>query len=410
MMNKVLGGKLYKWQEDFFKLYLNHPQNSIITIKSARQRGKTHTLINLLLYECINKNNFTAIVIVPTYQIARKQYKDIMKMIEPVPNLIESANSSYLEIEFYNKSVIRYKSAESRDNLRGDTCNLLIFDEAAFIRLETALECFNFTNTTGGNIVITSTPKFKNDNCLFYKYWSAVDRKEKNCYRIDFCKYDTSALLSDERLEMYKKSLPTNIFKNEILGEFLELSNALWDITTVLKNNVLKTDNMVGGLDFSTGNNQDETALTIFNNQKEMYQLYHFADKTPTETVEFIVNILKQIPLKKLVVETNSIGNIYLDLLKKRINQSGIKTQIIPFNTTNESKRRIIENMQLEIQNQTINLLDEYELKLQFASYEMQTTKTGKITYNGSTGVHDDIVMSTALALHAFTQGNYHIK
>mgnify|MGYP005612818273 FL=1 len=125
-MNKVLGGKLFKWQEDFFKLYLSHPKNSIITVKSARQRGKTHTLINLLLYECINKDNFTAIVIVPTYNIARKQYKDIMKMVETIPNLIISANSSYLEIEFYNKSVIRYKSAESRDNLRGDTANLLI--------------------------------------------------------------------------------------------------------------------------------------------------------------------------------------------------------------------------------------------------------------------------------------------
>lgn len=409
-MNKVLGGKLFKWQEDFFKLYLSHPKNSIITVKSARQRGKTHTLINLLLYECINKDNFTAIVIVPTYQIARKQYKDIMKMVETIPNLIISANSSYLEIEFYNKSIIRYKSAESRDNLRGDTCDLLIFDEAAFIRLDTALECFNFVNTTNGNIVITSTPKFKTDTCLFYKYWSAVDRKEKNCYRIDFCRYDTSALLSEERMEMYRKSLPTNIYKNEVLGEFLELSNALWDITPILKNNVVKTENMIAGLDFSTGNNQDETALAVFNSQKEMYQLYHFSDKTPTETVDFIINILQQLPIKKLVVETNSIGNIYLDLLKKKISQKNIHTQVIPFTTTNDTKRKIIEGMQLEIQNQTITLLDEYDLKLEFASYEMQTTKSGKITYNGATGIHDDIVMATAIALSGYKIGNYMIR
>lgn len=401
---------LFKWQSDFFDLYFKHPKNSIITIKSGRQRGKTHTLINLLLHECINKSNFTAVVIVPTYNIARKQYKDIMKMVEAIPNLVKTANSSYLEIEFYNKSVIRYKSAESRDNLRGDTCDLLIFDEAAFIRLETALECFNFVNTTNGNIVITSTPKFKTDTCLFYRYWSAVDRKEKNCYRIDFCEYDTSALLNAERMEMYRKTLPTNIFRNEVLGEFLELSNALWNIQPILKNNVLKTDNMVGGLDFSTGNNQDETALTIFNNQKEMYQLYHFSDKSPSETIDFIINILQEIPIKKLVVETNSIGNIYLDLLKKKISQNHIRTQIIPFTTTNDSKRKIIEQLQLEIQNQTISLLDEYELKLQFASYEMQTTKSGKITYNGAVGVHDDIIMSTALALNGYKQGNYIIR
>ena len=66
--------------------------------------------------------------------------------------------------------------------------------------------------------------------------------------------------------------------------------------------------------------------------------------------------------------------------------------------------------MQLEIQNQTITLLDEYDLKLEFASYEMQTTKSGKITYNGATGIHDDIVMATAIALSGYKIGNYIIR
>ena len=40
----------------------------------------------------------------------------------------------------------------------------------------------------------------------------------------------------------------------------------------------------------------------------------------------------------------------------------------------------------------------------------MQTTKSGKITYNGATGIHDDIVMATAIALSGYKIGNYIIR
>ena len=411
MTNNIIGHKLYQWQSDFFKLFDKHPHNSVITCKSARQRGKTFTLLNLLLRQCINNRNYTAIVIVPTYQIARKQFKELTDMIVGVKGLVKSNNSTFFELVFFNGSTIKYKSAESKDNLRGETAHLLIVDEAAFVDLETFTQCcLPYVNTTKGNVVLISTPRFKTDSCLFYKYWRLAELGKKNCYNFDFCSYDTSALLSPEQLQMYKDTLAPNIFRNEVLGEFLDLSNELWNIEPILRNNVMKTDYLIGGIDFATNNNNDETSIAIFNSDKQMYQLFHFNDQSPTETISFIINILKQLPIKKLVVEKNSIGAIYLDLLKKKISQNNIRTQIIPFTTTNESKRTIIENLQLEIANQTITLLDEIDLKLEFSTYEMQTTKSGLITYNGASGYRDDIVMSVALCLDAFKQGNYAIR
>lgn len=410
-MNKVQGETLYQWQKDFFDLYFKHPKNSIFVIKSGRQRAKTHTLQNLIMNESINKKNYHIIVICPTYNLCRKFFKDLTDLLLPIPKLVKNANSSFLEIELYNKSVITLRSAESGNALRGLNCHLLIFDEGAFISMETALQCLNFVNVHQGNVVIASTPTIKDEeNNLFAKYWFMAQRGEKNVYSIDFCSYDTSALLSPERKEMYRKQLPYNIFQNEIEGNFLEMSNNLWNIQPILRNNVPKTDWFVGGIDWATNEKQDETSFTIFNSDKQMYQLYHFNDKSPTETVDFIVNILKQLPIKKLVIEKNSIGTIFLDLLKKKISQNNIRTNIIPFVTTNESKRKIIENMQLEIMNQTISLLNDNELILQFSSYEMQTTKSGLITYNGANGYHDDLVVSTGLALSAFSSGSYNIR
>lgn len=408
---RITGQTLYAWQTEFFNLYDRHPKNSVITIKSPRQRAKSHTLANLVMRETINHAKYTAIIICPTYQLCRKMYKELADNLNPIPKLVLSANSSYLEIELSNKSQIKLKSAESRNSLRGDTADLLIIDEAAFVSVETALECFNYTNTTSGNIILASTPTFEDENNLFYKYYKAAVDGEPNCYLIDFGQWDTTALMPLERIELYRKTMPFNLFQNEILGEFLTTQSSLWDIGKVLRNNTLDDGDLCCGIDFATGTNNDETAIAVFNSKHQMVYLWHFNNKDSTETVEFIVNILKSNNIKRACIETNSIGKVYLDLLKKEIQKNRIRCQILEMTTTNKTKRDYIQNLQLEIQNGTCTLLDEFQLKLEFVNFQMKTTPTGLITYsNSSDSVHDDIVIASALGLWSFRMGRLNIR
>lgn len=407
---KIKVNPLHKWQKDAINLFDKHPENSIITIKSARQRGKTYTLMILSLRQCVNNENNTTIIICPSFSACRKEYKDFVKAVGKIP-VVKCANSSYFEIDFVNGSVLKFKSAEQRANLRGDTADLLIFDEGSFIDMETALECFNYVNTTDGNIVIASTPTFKDDNNLFYKYYKSALDGEANCYYIDFCEYDTTAMLSTERMELYKNTMPYNIFANEILGEFLTLKNSLWDFSKVLRNGTLPDGKLIAGIDFATGVNNDETAISVLNSQRQMVYLWHFNDKDTTETINFITNIIQQYHITKAVLEINSMGKTYKDLLKREVANKGIQCQLIDFYTSNSSKRDIIQNLQLNIQNETITLLDEQTLKLEFAGYEMKKTPSGVITYgNTSDRIHDDIVMATALALEGFKSGQYAVR
>ena len=407
----IKGQRLYPWQLAVFKLYDEHPKDSIITIKSPRQRAKTHTIINLVMRECINNPKFTAIIVCPTYQLCRKMYKEIDNNLSPIPKLVKSANSSYLEFELYNKSQIKLKSSESRSSLRGDTANLLIIDEGAFVNLDTALECFNYCNTTSGDIIIASTPTFEDDNNLFYKYYKAALDGEENCYLVDFCNFDTTPLMPLSRLELYKKTMPFNIYLNEIEGQFLTTKSSLWDFGKVLRNNVLADNDLVCGIDFATGTNNDETSISVFNSQHQMVYLWHFNDKDSTETINFIINVLKTNPIRKCCVETNSLGTVYKDLLKKEIAKNRIRVQLIEMVTTNQTKREYVENMQLEIQNETCTLLDEHKLKIEFAQFQMKTTPTGLITYGNSNDTYnDDIVISTALALWCFKKGTLNIR
>lgn len=411
MKNKVLGQSLFQWQKDFFDLYFQHPKNSIFVIKSGRQRAKTHTLQNLIMYETINNKNHDIIVITPTYNLCRKFFKDLSNVLEPIPNLVKSANSSYLEITLYNKSTISLKSVESGNSLRGLNCQTLIFDEGAFINLDTALECFNFVNVSQGNIVISSTPKFRDENTdLFAKYWCMAERGEKNVYSIDFTTYDTRALLSDERKEMYRKQLPKNIYLNEIEGQFLSNESELFNLENVLFNGAIPDNNMIMGVDWSSGTNNDNTAISIFNSSKQMVALHTFNDKDANATIQYIINILKEGNIKKCIVETNSIGKPMLDFLRKQISLNHIRVQIIEFQTTNSSKREIMEQLILEVQNRTITLLENFQLKNEFMTLVQKRTPSGLVTYSAIDGYHDDIPMSVCLALYGFKQGNYCIR
>ena len=122
---------------------------------------------------------------------------------------------------------------------------------------------------------------------------------------------------------------------------------------------------------------------------------------------EFLWKVRKK---KKVVVEVNSMGATYVNLLKNKISSLGIRCQVIEFFTTNDSKREIIENLQVNCLNGTIQLLKNNKLLLQMVSYMSEKTPTGKITYNASLGAHDDCVISLALALWGTRRGNYNIR
>lgn len=413
-MNQINSVPLFQHQQAVINTYLKHRYGSIITVCSPRQCGKSFTIITLLLMECINQKNFKAVVLTPSYQLARKALADIAKLIQDIPNLTTSINKTNFEIKFFNGSSIEYKSVESRDKLRGQTSNILIVDEAAFCDKQTVLECFNYVNTTNGSILLFSTPKFKSDKCLFYTFYNKALQKERNCYCVNFNDYDLSKLLTEERKQLYRESMPKLIYKCEIEGLFIDNESELWNIEPVLFNGAIPDNNMVMGVDWASGTNEngnaDYTVLSIFNSSKQMVAMHRFNDKSPTDTITYIVNILKEGAIKKIVVENNSIGKVYLDMLRKEVSKNHIRTQIIEFNTNNSSKREIIEQLQYLVSQSDITLIDDSNLKLEFASFEVQRTPSGLITYSACKGYHDDIVMSIAICLHGFGRGSYNIR
>ena len=400
---------LFPWQKSILGGVLKFPHD-IHICKSKRQVGKSVTCEVLLLYYAINKMGSTSICISPTLNQSRKIFKDIVKTIQNLP-IYKSSNATTLEINFYNNSTILLKSGEQQSGLRGYTCSgCLIFDEATFIPDSVIFECMPFADAHGCPVLLTSTPKFRNG--VFYEWFKKATEGEKNFHYYDINEWDTSALLSPERLEMYRKSVAPNIFRCEYLGEFIEAVSELFgDVKKLVGTTITPSQNIVAGVDFGTGNGGDDTSLTIMNDHKEVIKCYAFNDLEPLQTIDFIIDKLIFYNVKKVVLESNSIGKTYISLLKKKISEKGLRIQVIEFVTTNQSKREIIESLQIECLNGTIQIPNDNKLMLEMVGYEMQKTPNGSITYNNSSNsIHDDMVISLALALFALKSGQYRIR
>lgn len=399
---------LFPWQQDIIKGVLKYPHDIHIA-KSKRQVGKSVTCEVLLLYYSINKMGSTSICVSPTLNQSRKIYKEILKGIQNLP-IYQSSNSTILEINLTNGSCIKFKSGEQRDSLRGESVNgILILDEAVFVPDEVIFTTLPFVDVARAPILMTSTPKFRDG--VFYEFYTKAENFENGFHFYNINKYDTSALLSPERLEMYRRSCSPQIFLTEYLGEFCDYSSSVFgNVDKLIGTTITLSKEIVAGIDWGSGNGGDDTAITIMNEHKQIIKVFYFNDKDVMQTIDFIVSKLKEYGVKKCVCESNSIGNTYLNILKRRVSNENIKCQIIDFLTTNDSKREIIENLQVNCINGSIQLIDDKKLLLEMVSYQMEKTSTGRVTYNGSPGVNDDIVISISLALYALKQGRYNIR
>ena len=399
--------KYYPWQIDLMKGIFTNPKNTIHVVKSSRQKGKSVVAESIILKFAIDKAHTFSIYISPTLKQSRKVFKEVKNAVEGSSAFFK-ANESLLEIMFRNGSTIQFLSAEQKDGLRGYTVSgILVLDESAFISDEIFNLLLPLCDANKAPILIISTPLYRTG--FFYDFFmDGLERTNEQVFSYDWSSYDTSDILSPERLEFYRQRMPKDKFLNEYLGLFTDLGTGIFGDVKDIINNQPRTDlKCYMGIDWGSGTNNDETSITIFNSEKQMVYIEGFNDMDETQTIDHIINIIKKYNPAKVSVELNSIGRIFYGLLSKRLNELHLSTSIKGFNTTNDSKRKIVENFQVAIQNKECTILNDEKLLLQMSQFESKLTGVGKVTYAASKNNYDDRVMSTLIAFDTLNSGSY---
>ena len=73
-------------------------------------------------------------------------------------------------------------------------------------------------------------------------------------------------------------------------------------------------------------------------------------------------------------------------------------TSVIGFKFTNATKGNIVESLALAFEKGTIKIIPDETLIGELQAYEMERLPSGMMRYNAPAGMHDDCVMSLALA------------
>lgn len=263
-----------------------------------------------------------------------------------------------------------------------------------------------WTNAYEPTIIAVSTPLYEQGT--FYEWWcQGNDPDNEDVYAIDFCNYDTTALLSPQKLEYYRRTLPSIKFRQMYEGKFAATEGSVFgdftDCLYVPGNYQPDSSEVFFGIDWSSNTGNDYNAVTIINRKKEVVDIIYFNDKEATYTIDLICKLAEEYRPKKIICEQNSIGSIYLELLRKALKNRHLDVPVISFLTTNDSKAMIVSQLQVAIQNKEIRLPKIDDLMMQLSSYEMVVNANNKPVYNARSGQHDDIVMSLMIALDAVT-------
>jgi hypothetical protein len=298
-------------------------------------------------------------------------------------------------------SEIRGKSADNPISLLGEGLDFLIVDEASRLR----------PNVWEGHLsqrlidrhgwaLLISTPRGRG---WFYDMWKRGKGEDPAFESWNLPSW-SNPLLAREEIEAQREQLPDRVFRQELGAEFIEGAGAVFryvrERATGEWQAARSGDTYSAGLDLAKV--EDFTVLTIMNQRREVVHVDRFTRLDWSIQIGRIKAALDRYPCCYVLVDSTGAGEpIYEQLLR-----SGIYAK--PYTFTAASKSDLVNHLALALEQAKITLpradlapelIDELE------SFEYSITDAGSVRMSAPSGVHDDCVMSLALALWQVGKG-----
>lgn len=395
----------------------------ITCLKYGRQTGKSFWALMDMITRGMNTPNIKIRFVTPAYSLASKHMQTIDSLFtgnEDIKNKIfKKIRYKEQEYTFYNGTVASFLSAESEDNLRGDTCHFMYIDEAAFIKETTYTEILlPMLTRTKGRLAMFSTPNGKN---WFY------DLYQKGLIESN---HDIVCSLSATYLDLQnqddyedilrvimalKDTMSANAFNREVMGEFISDKSLFAGVSTARRdkdwytdyhkssiqfiNNVRLAPRKFIGIDIGVVN--DYTVLTCIDEFNVVVDIdrFNMADEkySHKEFKERVYKFYKK-HNKDLVAAYIEVNN--KELLYDEFVDEYDMYKLSPIRTSAGNKADMVDKL--------IKLFDEGLIRIPFneqlekelyAFSSVQNKVTGKWQYKGSDNIHDDMVMSLVIAV-----------
>jgi hypothetical protein len=402
--------KLYKPtkpQVDFHKL-VHEDAPFISTLVAGRQTGKTFFMQNDAVLRALNNAKHRIFWVSPIQDQANKVMKDIEAMFskhqELWAKIIKRYDRKANEMYFYNGSFIKFRSADSGDNLRGATLDYIYLDEAAYMKLDFINEVLlPMVTRTGGKVCAAST--FNGPNWFFE--WYKEGQQKENWEQIKSIKR-TYLDLNDPAVEKTVLGIKKSMTKGQFDQEFLcrpVSANALFsnvEDAVYAESAPTNYERLYIGMDIGVA--QDYTVLTAITEDYRVISIDRFNFKEENMDSEQFKQRIKDFYLhhdkdSKLAAAYFEVNNN--DLLFDDLTEDHRLYKMVPFQTTSKTKPLIVKNLMKLFEDKMIKIPNNTDLVKELYDFKSKRNPiTGNLQFSNTEGKHDDMVMSLAIAAY----------
>lgn len=336
----------------------------------------------------------------PEYKSLLENWNWFCSTLQPIT---KRKSEQEKRLDLVNGGYIEMWSLQDKDASRGRHYKRVIINEAAKVpHLEyswNAVIRITLMDLVGG-AMLGSTPKGLN-------YFKALfdrgnDSLEKDWSSFQYSTYDNPYIPVSE-IEETKRTTPELLFNQEILAQFISLEGAVFrriqEVATMTQlEKPLDGHNYTAGVDIAS--EVDYTVICVLDIESKEQVFMDRFNRVDYPTLEDrLLQVYNTWHLSGMVVEANSIGRPVIDHLV----QKGIG--VTPFTTTNTTKQNIIQGLQSAFEHDSIKILDNPVLIGELLSFESKRSISGSFQYSAPEGLHDDCVMSLALAWYSVNGG-----
>jgi hypothetical protein len=340
--------------------------------------------------------------VVPTYMNGRPLWRWVMQFVGPLKaGKFVRTNISDRTVEFTNGGLLAIYSADNEDSIRGEWFHLVVVDEAGVVSETAWQEAIQPTLADAdGDAILIGTPKGRN------WFWNEYQRGlADGVHQAAFHapSSDNPSPQIRRAFSLAKERLPERKFRQEWLAEFVDDSGGVFRriteaATAVRQDKALAEHQYIAGVDVA--DQVDFTVVSVIDvTTGELCYLDRFNRVGYPVLEDRLAALYGRFMPSKLVIESNSIGQPVIDHLRGR----GIP--VTPFRTTGGTKEPVIQGLQAAFEHGRLKILNDPVLIGELQAFEAKRTASGGFKYSAPDGLHDDCVMSLALAWDAASTG-----
>jgi predicted phage terminase large subunit-like protein len=186
----------------------------------GRRWGKTMMCVTIGLKKALEGGHVWWVA--PTYAVAGIAWTICKKMIQDIPSTLYEVREADRQVNFKTpgNGFFAFKSAERPENLRGESLDYCVFDEADFIAETTWVDSIrpSLSDRKGGAIFISTPWK---EGSWFHKLWlRGQSEQDPELISWKFTSY-TNPFIDPKEIDVAKETMATSSFKREFLGEWV---------------------------------------------------------------------------------------------------------------------------------------------------------------------------------------------